>query len=208
MCAGRINANLIFDHICVMNSPSNGAVANTFTSDYIQPVENIRAIITMCINSFEQNLAIGGCNGGVITSLDTELLHNAQQNPSINRILQSVTVTAENASHMMNTFTEHDSRISYNVEHDSYQDMHFWHLFSLCISLHGAENFQIHVWKVNSTRNMVKSFTMNNQNLLAHSSDKARFQFPVYIRRHNISCGYLSCSFFIRKVRYSSLIDS
>ena len=202
-----ITANVMFDNICIMNRHSNGAMANAFISDNIQPMVNIRAIITMCVYSFyqwEQNsLMRCGCNGGIIN-------YTVQQKPSLVCILQSITVTAANASHLMNTFSEHNGGISYSVEHDSYQDMHFWHLFLAFISVNGAENFQIYTWKVNSTKNTVKFIFMNNQKLLACSSDhdKARFQFLDYTRRHDISSGYLiSCNFLKRKVRDSSLIE-
>ena len=211
----RNNANfsvLTFYDLSLINGPSNGVMGTVCTSDCIQSMESIKQIITTSIYSCYQwkqnNLVRGGCNKGIIILLDTKLLHCTAQQKLL-CILQLITVTAGNASHLMNTFTEHNDRISYNVEHDSYQDMHFWHLFLLCISLNGAENFQIYAWKVNSTKHTVKSFPKNNQNLLPCSSDheKVRIQFPDYARKHSISCGYLSWNFFIRKVRYSSLIE-
>ena len=217
MCTRDKNAifsNLTFDHFCylLMNGHmTNGAMANVFTT---QSMENMKAILTTSIYSFyqwEQNsLVTGGGNRGIIVSLDTELLHcTAQLKPSMNLLLsflQSVTVTAGNASHLMNTFTEHDDRISldnHNVEHE---DMHLWHTLLVCISSNGTENFQIYAWKVNSTTNIMKF--MNN--LIA---EKERSQttgslssnlFPDYTRRHNISSGYqISCSFFKRKVSHN-----
>ena len=191
-----------------MNGPSNGVKAS---ADYIQSMENIKPIIITSIYSFYQREQFrSGCNGGIIISfdIDHELLNCiAQQKPSLVCILQSITVTAANASHLMNTFSGHNSGISYNVEHDSYKDMHFWHLFLVCISANGTENFQIYTW---NTKNTVKFIFMNNQKLLACSSDhdKARFQFLDYTRRHDISSGYLiSCNFLKRKVRDSSLIE-
>ena len=201
-----------------MNGPCNGAMANVFTT------QSMKSTWIYSFYRWEQNnLVTGGGNRGVIISLDTEFLHCiAQQKPSMNLLLsslQSVTVTAGNTSHLMNTFTEHDDRISlddneYNMEHNSYQDMHLWHTLLVCISLDGTENFQIYAWKVNRTTNIMKSlFIMKSQNLIACKSEKERFQttgslssnlFPDYTRRHNISNGYqISCSFFKGKVSHN-----
>ena len=217
MCNGSNNvifSKLTFDHFCylwTMNGPSNGAMANVFTSDYTQSTENIKGILNTSIALYslifyqwEQNNLVR-C-GGIIIPSDTELLHyTADEKPSTNLLLcflQSITITAGNASHLMNILIEQYDRVpldEHAVEHDSYQDMHFWHLVLACISLNGTEKFLIsHAWGVNGTTDIM------NQNLITcrkYSLFNKRLDlFLDYTRRHNIPSGYqIDCSFFKRK---------
>lgn len=153
------------------------------------------------------------CTGEMITLMTTKQLYCIAQGKyfsdinSLLRFLQPFLV-GNGASLMMNTPAKRKgNRDSCNVEHDYYQNIHWWHLFG--INSNGTENPQaFYVWKVNNYISDIMFFMINNQSFIHSGEQNKRFKrikFPVYTNMYTLLSILLSSGYQISFLKRNSI---